>query len=75
MIECIVECEEVVLSDGRTMILPHTTAPHVHERIVRCRDCRFASEYTGRPIPGYCRKHGKAIWDFIDYCPHGEVAR
>lgn len=74
MIECIVECEEVALPDGRTLILPYTTAPHVHERIVRCRDCCFAAQYADRPIPGYCRKHGKAIWDFAHHCPYGEVA-
>lgn len=71
MVECIVDCEELVYGDGRVLLLPYSVNGHVHEVIVRCADCAYCTRYDGRPVPGYCRKHSRAVWDFTRFCPDG----
>lgn len=47
MPEYVVDCEHVPYGEGMTLVLPVSIASHVHERIIRCRDCRSYEE-------GYC---------------------
>ena len=39
MPEYIVDCEEVPYGEGKTLVLPVSISSHVHERLIRCRDC------------------------------------
>ena len=40
--EYVVDCELMPLTmDGRRLVLPYGTAGHVHERLIRCRDCDY----------------------------------
>ena len=39
--EYIVDCDEVACGDGKKIVLPMSINGHVHERLIRCRDCRF----------------------------------
>lgn len=41
MPEYIVDCEHVPYGEDKTLVLPVSTADHVHERVTRCRDCFF----------------------------------
>lgn len=41
MPEYIVDCKHRPYGEGKTLILPYGTVPHVHERIIRCCNCRF----------------------------------
>ena len=52
MPEYVVDCEHVPYGDGRTLVLPVSISSHVHERIVRCRDCEYAKllEVNGEPL-------------------------
>ena len=46
MAEYIVDCEHVPYGDGKTLVLPISINGHVHERLIRCRDCIYC-----RPLP------------------------
>ena len=39
MPEYVVDCVHLQYGDGLTLVLPVSINGHVHERIVRCRDC------------------------------------
>ena len=41
MPEYIVDCDELPLDNGRFLVLPVSVSNHVHEAIVRCRDCEY----------------------------------
>ncbi len=48
MLEYVVDCELRPLKlDGVQLVAPHTTAHHVHEKIIRCRDCGHCHEVPG----------------------------
>lgn len=48
MLEYVVDCELRLLRlDGRQLVAPYVTARHVHERIVRCRDCAHCDVMGG----------------------------
>ena len=50
MLEYIVDCELRPLElDGRQLVAPYTTARHVHERLIRCRDCDWCHK-TGTTL-------------------------
>lgn len=77
MPEYIVECDNLRYVDEhglqRVIVVPYGTA-HVRERIVRCCQCAYGHRHgDDAPIPGYCRRHGRALWDFDGYCSDGEV--
>ena len=45
-------------------------------RVVRCADCRFCTEYgSDSPVPGFCRRFSRALFDFDGYCSWGETTR
>ena len=45
MLEYIVDCElRPIRLDGRRLVAPYTTASHVHEQIIRCRDCDLCKQ-------------------------------
>ena len=39
MAEYIVDCDEVPYGDGKSLVLPISINGHVHERLIRCKDC------------------------------------
>lgn len=51
MPEYIVDCEHVPYGDGMTLVLPISINGHVHERLIRCKDCghchKVVSQYAG----------------------------
>lgn len=47
MPEYIVDCKHLPYGEGKTLILPYGTVPHVHERIIRHRDCRLYDAENG----------------------------
>lgn len=47
MPEYIVDCKHLPYGEGKALILPYGTAPHVRERIIRCRDCRLYDAENG----------------------------
>ena len=51
MPEYIVDCDELPLDNGRFLVLPVSVNGHVHEAIVRCRDCEYAKllDVRGQP--------------------------
>lgn len=59
MPEYVVDCEHVPYGDGMALVLPVSVNGHVHEPIVRCRDCEHAKvlDVKGEPVTiCYCRK-------------------
>ena len=72
--EYVVDCEVVPYPSDptRALVLPVSVAGHVHERLVRCGECRHASRYTDGPVAGHCRRHHKALWGFDGFCSEGE---
>lgn len=70
MPEYIVDCEHAPIGDGRSLVLPVSTDGHVHERIVRCRDCYMC----GTLYPYYCRKWHNHLFSQDGYC-HMAVPR
>lgn len=74
MFECVVDCELKTMPDGTVRVMPVAGSDHIHEPIVRCRDCAaFSRHWDGSIIAGYCRKWNKAIWDDCSFCHRGEV--
>ena len=51
MPEYIVDCDELPYGDGMTLVLPISIQSHVHERLIRCKDCdhchKVVSQYAG----------------------------
>lgn len=41
MREYVVDCEQVPYGEGKVLVLPVSVNGHVHEQLIRCRDCRF----------------------------------
>ena len=44
MPEYVVDCMHLPYGDGLTLVLPVSINGHVHERIIRCRDCDLSDE-------------------------------
>jgi len=44
MAEYIVDCDEVPYGDGKSLVLPISINGHVHERLIRCKDCGLSGE-------------------------------
>ena len=39
------------------------------ERVIRCRDCDYCTQYgDASQIPGCCRKWSRAVYDFDKFC-------
>lgn len=49
MPEYVVDCDEVAYGDGKKIVLPVSINGHVHERLIRCRDCRFCHQTLWPP--------------------------
>ena len=65
MYEHIVDCEHVPYGDGKALVLPISVNGHVHERIIRCAECRYCStEY----LPYYCRAWHNWVNADTGYC-------
>ena len=51
MPEYIVDCEHVPYGEGKTLVLPISINGHVHERLIRCKDCdhchKAVNQYAG----------------------------
>lgn len=66
MLEYIVDCElRPLFLDGRQLVAPYTTAHHVHEQIIRCKEGHFGS--TG----GYCKLWHKYGLGGSHFCSYG----
>ena len=67
-VEYVVECEEADLGDV-LLVLPRTSGKRatVHERLVRCKDCRFTRD------GGYCSLWQKRGLGGEHFCSYGEV--
>ena len=44
MPEYVVDCSHLPYGDGKTLVLPISINGHVHERLIRCRDCDHCHE-------------------------------
>lgn len=65
MLEYIVDCElRPLFLDGRQLVAPYTTAHHVHERLIRCKDCRYG---TSNDYCMYWRNFGFGGNHFCSY--------
>lgn len=66
--EYVVECEEADLGDV-LLVLPRTSGKQatVHERLVRCKDCRFNN------VGDYCSLWHKCGLGGEHFCSYGEV--
>ena len=68
-VECVVDCYEVPSPrDGGATVVPISIAGHVHERIVRCRDCYHCSDVE----PLYCRVWHHWVWRGDGFCSRAE---
>lgn len=74
MPEYIVDCDELPLDNGRFLVLPVSVNGHVHERLIRCKDCDHC-----HMVPGICasgdirhqcwvRFHSKHFTDPDGFC-------
>ena len=48
MAEYIVDCDEVPYGDGKSLVLPISINGHVHERLIRCKDCHHCHKIGQR---------------------------
>lgn len=75
MPEYVVDCEQLPYGDGMTIVLPISINGHVHERVVRCKDCRHCTPIviTGRAwLVCDCRPDFCHITEGDSFCSHGE---
>lgn len=63
MAEYIVDCAEVPHDSG-VLVLPISINGHVHERLIRCKDCLYAADR----MPIYCRIWHSVIWNEYAFC-------
>lgn len=75
MPEYIVDCEEVPYGEGKTLVLPVSISSHVHERLIRCRDCghlgTVPSAFPGNPwFICKIRTEHHFITSLYGYCDH-----
>lgn len=50
MPEYIVDCEHVPYGEGKTLVLPISINGHVHERLIRCKDCDYCHPAMGQSL-------------------------
>lgn len=69
MPEYIVDCEHVPYGDDLMLVLPISINGHVHERIIRCRDCYWCTEYDKPAIfKGHCRAWRAQMHELDGFC-------
>jgi len=69
--EYIVDCAIVPhpTDPERSLVLPVSIASHVHERLIRCRDCDWCIEYEDyAPAAGLCKLKRMALWSLNEFC-------
>ena len=69
MVEYIVDCDD-------SLMLPVCIAGHVHERVIRCKNCKYCTIYKEQaygPI-GYCKCWFVPIYKLSGFC-HRAIAR
>lgn len=62
MPEYIVDCDHVPYGEGMTLVLPISINGHVHEQLIRCRDC----DHSDRFYPFWCH-----AWNAPTFNPDG----
>ena len=78
MAEYIVDCDEVPYGDGKSLVLPISINGHVHERLVRCRDCKHCHEVPGQSfgeVRHECRLnvYSRHFTELDGFCHKGEL--
>ena len=71
MMEYVVDCAIVPhpTDHERALVLPVSIASHVHERLVRCRDCDHCIEYEDwMPCVGLCKLKRMALLSLDEFC-------
>ena len=72
--EYVVDCAHVPYGEDMVMVLPISINGHVHERIIRCRDCDYCHEVPGICASGdirhqcWVRFHSKHFTDPDGFC-------
>ena len=66
MPEYIVDCEHVPYGDGKSLVLPISINGHVHERLIRCRDCAKCTAYLLIGSELHICKHFDEYWHVTD---------
>lgn len=69
--EYIVDCDVIPhpTDPSLFLVLPVSTASHVHERLIRCRDCDHCTVYDdGMPSVGLCKRRRMALYTLDEYC-------
>lgn len=68
-VQFVVDCSLQMLDGTRALVLPRSACQHVHERIIRCRACRYCKSHdtgwicTFRPVHHFWTKPD-------DFCSH-----
>lgn len=71
MPEHIVDCEHVAYGDGLTLVLPVSISGHVHEQLIRCRDCRYCRRLSFQGDVRYecgLNTYSRHFTDLDGYC-------
>lgn len=72
MAEFVVDCDIIPhpTEPDRSLVLPISINGHVHERIIRCKDC----DYCSMTLPHYCRAWHTQVYKLDGFC-HRAVPR